>query len=185
MIAGGIKRSLRGMLTVALAVEIPVMGVSKPLHAGFITQPEHLSYALLFFAFSLSFLIATNQRLIAYLEPKKLGGWNLYCGITLYGSLYLTAVLLCKRTNLGLLDFDLWIYIGLLLEMLGALSFLRSARRSKNSKDLKDEALWPGLVMMAGGLSLTHLAWFPLLALPGLAVMAKWLDMADSTKAEN
>lgn len=176
MLGGTIKRSLMGILTLALAVEIPVMGVSKPLRDGFITPPEHISYALIFLTLSMSFLIASNERLIAYLEPKKLGGWNLYCGVTLYGSLYLTAVLLCKRTNLGLLDYDLWIYIGLLLEVLGAFSFLRGARGGK---------LWPGLILMAGGLSLTHLAWFPLLALPGLAVMAKWLTAPATKNVEN
>jgi hypothetical protein len=169
-----VLQGLRGILVIALAIGIPVYGVSLPMHKDFITQPEMLSYVLLFIAFSCSFIICQNPRLLAYLKPSGLSAWNLFCGQTLYGSLYVSAILLCKRTNLGLLDYDLWIYVGLLITALGAISFLRAARSGR---------LWPGLLLMAAGLSLTHLAWFPLLALPGLAVMAHWLRDVEAPTA--
>lgn len=171
---GAVLPGLRGILVVALAIGIPVYGVSRPMHKDFITQPEILSYVLLLIAFSCSFIIGQNPRLLAYLKPSGLPAWNLFCGQTLYGALYITAILLCKRTNLGLLDYDLWIYVGLLITALGAISFLLAARRGR---------LWPGLLLMAAGLSLTHLAWFPLLALPGLAVMAHWLRDRETPTA--
>lgn len=166
-----LKNTLLGGLWTALSILVPVIGVARPLPVGFISEREKLAYLMVFLALTFGFALGRNHKVKAFLHPQGLKGWNLFCGLYLYGSLYLTAILLCRRTGLALFNTYIlnWSYGGLILTGLGAILYVRAALRA-------DGRLWPGLVVMAAGLSITHLAWFPLLALPGLVVLAYWLQ---------
>jgi hypothetical protein len=156
----------------------PVVGVSRPMPADFLTHPQLTVYALCFFTACIAYweVVATlfdlnKQNLIPRLQVLS---WCVYL------SLFLTSCLLCRRLKVCIIHihnisapFGAW--IGPPLVLAGAIMVIRSRSEKKGEKPgLIAYPQFTGLLLILTGVSLAHWAWLPLLALPGILVIESW-----------
>jgi len=156
----------------------PVVGVSRPMPEGFLTNPELTLYALAFFSACIGYwevvaglFVLNKQNLAPRLEIL---GWSLYL------SLFVTSCLLCRRLHVGLINIDnlssaTWAWAGLPVALVGTFLILRS--RVENTSQKPALLAYPqylGLLLILAAMSIAHWAWFPLLALPGVLVVEAW-----------
>ncbi|MBS1991184.1 MAG: hypothetical protein JSS83_11735 [Cyanobacteria bacterium SZAS LIN-3] len=162
----------------AILVLWPVVGVSRPMPADFITQPQFVVYALVFFTACLGYwesvaaLFAFNRDNLSF--RLRVFSWCAYL------SLFLTSCLLCRRLKVCLFHIhnfsgEIGSWIGPPIVLVGTLLVLASLSETRAKKPtLLAYPQFLGLLFMLAGVSIAHWAWFPLLALPGVLVVEAW-----------
>ena len=158
--------STLGALLIASLLIFIAGGVSKPMPVGFLTHPELVCLVLIFFA---SLPAAGRVASIFSLGPMLKSERLLSFAWLAYMSLFLTSCLLCQRLHVGAFHTrrtELG-YSGDVL-LIAALYIIYA----KPSLVAYPRAL--GLLVALAGVSLAHLAWFPLTALPGMLVLLAW-----------
>jgi hypothetical protein len=172
-------RVINAFICLALAaafILVPVLGVSKPLPRAFLSIHQYVFYALSFCtAFAVGFCTEPT-RLSAWLHPKGVAAWNERLGYLTYSSLYLTSALLCMRMHLALFAGE-WsfivAYIGWILTAVGGWMFVTGLAVPQKLPQIAYPH-YLAIIFLASGLALSHLTWFPLLALPGFVVFMRW-----------
>ena len=162
----------------AVLILWPVVGVSRPMPAGFLTHPELTVYALCFFTACVAYweavaslFVLSRQNLMPRLHILA------WCA---YLSLFVTSCLLCQRLKVCILHIHnlpsgVGAWIGPPLALAGAFFVLSSlAQKNGEKATLLGYPQYLGLILILAGVSLAHWAWFPLLALPGVLVVEAW-----------
>ena len=162
----------------AVLVLWPVVGVSRPMAAEFLTKPQLTVYAMAFFTACIAYwedvaaVFAFNKDNLNY--RLNVLSWCVYL------SLFLTSCLLCRRLKVCLLDIqalppEVGSWIGPPIFFAGTLLILRSLSETRSQKPvLLEYPQFFGLLLMLFGTSIAHWAWFPLLAIPGVLVVEAW-----------
>jgi hypothetical protein len=156
---------LGGLITAGLLIFIP-LGVTKPMPVGFLTHAEMVSLVLIFFS-----SLPVSGRIGSIFVSRTLSRSErlLSLGWLAYMALYLTSCLICQRLHVGHFVSrrpDLG-YAGDAL-LIAAIYLIYA----KPPLVAYPRAL--AVLIAMAGLSLAHLAWFPLTALPGMLVILAW-----------
>jgi hypothetical protein len=162
----------------AVLVLWPVVGVTRPMPARFLTHPELTVYALCFFTACVAYwevvasLFVFNRQ---NLKPRlHILAWCAYL------SLFLTSCLLCQRLKVCIIHIHnisagIGAWIGPPLVLAGTFFILSSmAEKNRQKPALLGYPRYLGLILILTGVSIAHWAWFPLLALPGVLVVQAW-----------
>ena len=157
--------SLGALLITALLLFIPA-GVSRPMPVGFLTHPELVCLVLIFFA-----SLPAAGRVASIFTFRRMARSERVLSLAwlAYMSLFLTSCLLCQRLHVGAFQTrrpELG-YSGDVL-LIAAIYIIYA----KPSLVSYPRAL--GILIALAGVSLAHLAWFPLTALPGMLVILAW-----------
>jgi hypothetical protein len=156
----------------------PVVGVSRPMPANFLTNPQLVAYALCFFTACFAYWEAVASLFVFnkqnFMPRLHILGWCTYL------SLFLTSCLLCRRLKVCIIHIhnisaSVGAWIGPPLVLAGTFFILRSLEsKSREKPALLAYPQYLGLILILSGVSLAHWAWFPLLALPGVLVVEAW-----------
>jgi len=172
-----LKNALLCLAIAAIFVLTPPAGVAKPLPHTFLHLAQYIFYGLCLAAAALGGFVLEPLATAAWLRPQTLRDWNERLGYLTYGSLYLTSALLCMRMHLALFGIYEIVYpiayIGLLITVIGLWLFISGLNQPQKFPQI-DYPHYLAVIIVAIGLALSHLTWFPLAAIPGIAVFMRW-----------
>ncbi len=173
------------ILLVSLAVLVygPIFAIIRPMPQGFLQNWDICAYALI----SFTFLSKGWQKRRYFVGPKltkkQLAGIS---SAALYLGLYVMASLLCRRLKLGLISpHDLFFLspVGLVLLLVACRMIIKGA-----DGPLGGAVRYPvctGLLLAMLAFPLVQLAWFPLLAIPGILTLMAWrISYLEKTNIE-
>jgi hypothetical protein len=160
------------LISLSLALGLPLWGIAGPLPDYFVTLPMNICYGILFGSFVMAgwWRDFSLKVFLSYSLKIRLT----ILGALIYASLYLASALLCLRLKLALLpDWISWLGVFILaLATATWFAGLRSLLASRPAFVAYPQFL--ALLLYALGLALSHRVWFPLLALPGIFVAIVW-----------
>ncbi|MBK7750271.1 MAG: hypothetical protein IPI39_23815 [Candidatus Obscuribacter sp.] len=171
------------LVSLAVLVYAPVFAIIRPMPQGFLQNWDFCAYALI----SFTFLSKGWQKRRYFVGPKltkkQIAGIS---SAALYLGLYVMASLLCRRLKLGLISpHDLFFLspVGLVLLLIACRIIIKGA-----DGPLGGAVRYPvctGLLLAMSAFPLVQLAWFPLLAIPGILTLMAWrISYLEKTNIE-
>jgi len=171
------------LVSLAVLVYAPIFAIIRPMPQGFLQNWDICAYALISFTFMSKGWQKRRYFVGPKLTKKQIAGIS---SAALYLGLYVMASLLCRRLKLGLISpHDLFFLspVGLVLLLIGCRMIIKGA-----DGPLGGSVRYPvctGLLLAMLAFPLVQLAWFPLLAIPGILTLMAWrISYLEKTNIE-